>query len=303
MLHRQLVALLGEGGFLYLQLHYAAALFVKLGGHAVHLGTHQRAGLIHKVYGLIRQEPVADIAMGKGCCGDKCVVVYLYAMEYLIPLLEAAQYAYGILDGGLIHHDGLESPGKGGVLFDILAVFVKGGGAYAMELTPCKHGLKQVARIHAALGTACANDIVQLVDKEDYSAFAALHLVEHRLEPLLKLAPELCAGNQRTHVQGEYPALFKVCGHVSADYALGQALRNSSLAHARLAYEHRVVLTLAGEYADNVSHFLITAYYGVQLLLSGKLHQILGILAKGIVCALGAVGGYPCPAANLVKGL
>ena len=56
-----LVAFLVKGGFLYLQLHYVPALLVKLGGHAVHLGAHHRAGLVHKVDSLIRQEPVAYV--------------------------------------------------------------------------------------------------------------------------------------------------------------------------------------------------------------------------------------------------
>ena len=136
-----LVAFLVKGGFLYLQLHYVPALLVKLGGHAVHLGAHHRAGLIHKVDGLIRQEPVAYVPVGKRSGGYQGAVLYLYAVEHLVALLQPSQYAYGVLYRGLIYHYGLEPSGKGGVLFDVLAVLVQRGRAYAVQLAPGKHGL------------------------------------------------------------------------------------------------------------------------------------------------------------------
>ena len=45
--------------------------------------------------------------------------------------------------------------------------------------------------------SAEAEDGVQLVHKEDDLAVRVLHVLEHALEALLELAPELAAGNQR----------------------------------------------------------------------------------------------------------
>ena len=215
VLLRYLVAFLVKGGFLYLQLHYVPALLVKLGGHAVHLGAHHRAGLIHKVDSLIRQEPVAYVPVGERGGGYQGAVLYLYAVEHLVALLQPSQYAYGILHRRLVYHYGLEPSGKGGVLFDVLAVLVQCGRAYAVQFAPCQHRLQQVARVHAALGASGTNYIVQLIDEQYYPALAALYFIKNGLKPFLEFAPELCARNKRTHVKGEYLAILQVCRHIA----------------------------------------------------------------------------------------
>ena len=64
-----------------------------------------------------------------------------HAVEDLVALLQAAEDAYRVLDGRFIHHDGLEAALQGGVLFDVLAVFVQGRRADAVQLAARKHGL------------------------------------------------------------------------------------------------------------------------------------------------------------------
>ena len=204
----QLVALLGQGRFLDLQLHDMPGNVIQLRGHGIHFRADQGAGLVHQVDGLIRQEPVADVPVGQGGGGDQGIILDLYAMKYLIPLLQAPQDGNGILHRRLLHHDRLEPPGQGRILFNILAVFIQGGGADAVELAPGQHGLQQVACIHAAFSTACPDDVVQLIDKQDDLAFAALHFPQYRLEPFLKFPTEFGAGDQGAHVQGEDPTFL-----------------------------------------------------------------------------------------------
>ncbi len=47
----------------------------------------------------------------------------------------------GLLLGGLAHHDRLEPALQRGVLFDVLAVFVHGGGADDLQFAPGQGGL------------------------------------------------------------------------------------------------------------------------------------------------------------------
>jgi len=129
-------------------------------------------------------------------------------VEDLVALLEAAQDGDRVLDGGLVDHDRLEAALQGGVLFDVLGVFVQGRGADAVQLAARQHGLEQVAGIHAALGLARADDGVQLVDEEDDLAVGLLDLVEDGLQALLKLAAELRARDERAHVQREEAAVL-----------------------------------------------------------------------------------------------
>ena len=86
---------------------------------------------------------------------------------------------------------------------------------------------------------------MQLIDEEDDAALALADFFEHGLEPFLKFAAVLGAGDQRAHVKRENGFVFQAFRHVAAHNALRQALGDGRLADARLADEHRVVLGLA----------------------------------------------------------
>jgi len=105
-----------------------------------------------------------------------------------------------------------------------------------------EHRLEQVARVHRPLGLARADDGVQLVDEQDDLPLGRLHLLEHRLEPLLELPAELRPGNERAHVQGDDALVLEPLGHVPADDALSEPLDDGGLADAGLADEHRLFL-------------------------------------------------------------
>ena len=271
---------------------------VHLAGHTVHLGLDHGAGFIHKIDGLIRQEAVGDIAVGKGGSGDQGAVVDLYAVEHLIPFLQAAQNGDGILHGRLIHLHRLEPALQCGVFFNILAVLVQRGRADAVQLAPGQHGLEQVACVHGTVGLTGTHDGVQLINEEDDLALALLHLVQHALQALLELAAVLCTGHQSAHVQAEHDAVLQVLGHIAPDDTLGQTLGDGRLADARLTDEAGVVLRLTGQDADDISNFLVTANDGVQLLLAGQVNEVLTILLQGIVGVLGVVVGHALVAAH-----
>ena len=276
---------------------------VQLGGHGVDLGADHGAGLVDEVDGLVGEEAVGDIAVGQGGGGDDGAVLDLDAVVHLVPLLQAAEDGDGVLHRGLGDHDGLEAPLQGGVLLDILAVLVEGGGADAVQLAPGQHGLEQVARVHGALGLARAHDGVQLVDKEDDAALGLFDLVEDGLQPLLKLAAVLGPGDQGTHVQGEDGLVLQGGGHVPLDDPLGQPLGDGGLAHAGLADEHRVVLALAAQDTDDVADFVVPADDRIQLVGPGPLHQVGAVLLQGVVGLLRVVGGHTLVAPHVGQGL
>ena len=223
-------------------------------------------------------------------------------MEHLIALLEAPEDGHGVLHRGLPHQHGLEAALQRGVLFDILAVLVEGGGADAVELAPGQHGLEEVACIHGALGLARAHDGVELVDEEDDPSLGLPDLAQHRFEPLFKLAAVLGAGHQGTHIQGEDGLVLQGTGHVPFDDPLGQALGDGGLAHAGLADEDRIVLALPAQDADHVSDLVVPTDDGVQLILPGPLHQIGTVFLEGVVGLLRVVGGHPLVAPDGGEG-
>ena len=126
---------------------------------------------------------------------------------------DALDDLHAVLDGGLLHDDGLEAPLQGGVLLDVLAVLVEGGGADDLELPPAQGGLEDVGGVHGALGVPGPHDVVDLVDDQDDVA-QLLDLLDEALHPALKLAPELGARHQGGEVQQIDLLVQQLIGHV-----------------------------------------------------------------------------------------
>ena len=292
------IGLLFQADLLDLQLGDAVGQIIHFAGHAVHLSLDHGAGFIHQVDGLIRQEPIGDIAVGQGGGGDQGVVADLDAVEDLVPLLQTAQDGDGVLNGRFIHLHRLEPAFQRGVLLDILAVLVQRRRTDAVQLAAGQHGFEQVARIHGTVGLACTDDGVQLINEEDDLALALLHLVQNALQALLELAAVLCTGHQSAHVQAKHGAVFQVFGHIAAHDPFGQTLGDGRLTDARLTDQAGVVLRLTGQDADDVADLLIPPDDGVQLLLAGQVYQILTVFLQGIVGVLRVVIGHALVAAH-----
>ena len=99
----------------------------------------------------------------------------------------------------LLHQHSLETPLQSSILFYVLAVFVHGGGADALEGASGKGRLKYVGRIHSPLGAPCPHYSVYLVYEQDH-VLHRLNLFHQVLEPLLELPTELGSGHQRAHI-------------------------------------------------------------------------------------------------------
>ena len=131
---------------------------------------------------------------------------------------------------------------------------------------------------------------------------ASLDLLEDRLEALLELAAELGPGDQRAQVQRDDLLVLEGLGHVAADDALGQALDDGRLAHARLADQHRVVLGPAAEDLDDAADLLVAADHRVQLARAGLVGQVAAVLLQGLVGGLRVLARHALAAAHAGQG-
>ena len=229
---------------------------------------------------------------------DQRVVGDLHAVEHLEPLAQAAQDRDRVLDRGLVDEHRLEPSLQRGVLLDVLAVLVEGGGADHVQLAAGEHRLEHVAGVHRALGGARPDDGVQLVDEQQDAAAGRLDLGEHRLEALLELAPVLRAGDQRSHVEVEDHLVAQPFGDVTAGDALGEALDDGGLADARVADEHRVVLRLAGQDLDDPPDLRVAPDDGVEPARRGVGDQVTAVLVQGLIGAFGRGRGHSLVAAH-----
>ena len=110
-------------------------------GQGLVVQVHVGAGLVDKVDGLVGQIAVGDIPLAHHhrpaahLRGDGHLVIGLVIGG------DALDDLHAVLDGGLLHHHRLEAPLQGGVLFDVLAVFVQSSGTDDLDLPPGQGGL------------------------------------------------------------------------------------------------------------------------------------------------------------------
>jgi hypothetical protein len=83
---------------------------------------------------------------------------------------------------------------------------------------------------------------MQLVDEEEYLAVALFDLLQDGFKALLELAAVLSACDEGAHIEGEDLSVLEAVGDIAADDTLGEALGDSGLADAGLAYKDGVIL-------------------------------------------------------------
>ncbi len=198
---RRFVGLLLQCLALDLELDQPAVEAVHLLRLRVDLHPDPRRGLVDEVDRLVRQLPVADVAVRERRRRDDRGVRDLDLVVDLVALLEPAQDRDRVLDARLVDEHLLEAALERRVLLDVLAVLVERGRADAVQLAARERGLQHVAGVHRALGLAGADHRVQLVDEQNDLAFLLREIVQHGLQPLLELAAELRARDQRAHVE------------------------------------------------------------------------------------------------------
>ena len=215
-------------------------------------------------------------------------------MVVFVFLLDVLEDGEGLLRGSGLDKYLLEAALKGSVFFYILAVFVEGGGADALDFAACKGGLEHVGGIEGAAGAAGADDGVYLVYKyNDVRVF--LQLVEHSLHAFLELAAVFGACHEGGEVERDDPFVVEGARNTALDDAQCQTLGNGAFAHAGFADEDGVVLFAAGEDLGDALQFLLTAYDGVELPFASQTGKVTPEVLQSRGLALG-LGGAACRA-------
>ena len=183
----------------------------------------------------------------------------------------------------LVHHHFLEAALQGLVLFEVLLIFVQGGGAYGAEFPARERRLQYVGCVHGPGSASGSHEGVDFVYEEDNLALALHHFLDYALEPLLELALVLRTGYERTHVQREDLAVLEVLRHLSVHYLDGDAFADGRLAHARLAYQYRIVLGPAGKDLQDPSDLVVPAYDRIEFPFGGRLVEVDRVFAQEFV--------------------
>ena len=256
---------------------------VDLGGHAVDLDAQLGGALVHQVDGLVRQEPIGNVAVRQGGRRHDGGILDAHPVVHLVLLLETPQDRNGILHRGLHRQHRLETPLEGRILFDVFAVFLQGGGPHAAQGAARQGRFEHIGGIHGPLGGPGPHQGVQLVDEKNDLALGVLDFFQHGLEAVFELAPVFGPGDQGPHVEGHQPPVLEGFGHVAFHDAAGQPFDDGGLAHTGLADQHRVVLGPAREHLDDAADLFVAADHRVQLARAGQFGKVTAEFLQSLV--------------------
>ena len=232
-----------------------------------------RAGLVDQVDRLVGQVPVLDVAVGERRGRAQRVVGDLHAMVRLVAVAEAAQDLHGLVDRGLLDAHLLEAALERRVALEVLAVLVERRRADRLQLAAREGRLEDRRCVDRALGGACADEVVELVDEQDDVA-ALGDLLHHLLQALLELTAVLRARDERREVERVDLLVLQQLGHLVGGDPRGEALDDGGLADARLADQHGIVLLAAREDLHHALDLELAADDRVELALGRLLRQV-----------------------------
>ena len=258
------------------------------------LDAQTRAGLVDQVDRLVGELTVRDVAVGEVGRGDDRLIGDRDPVIGLVAIAQTLEDLDGVGDRRFFDDDLLEATLEGGVLLEVLAELVEGGGADGLKLTAGEHRLEDRRRVDRTFGGTRTDEGVDLVDEEDDVA-AGLDLLEDLLEALLEIASVAGPGDEGAEVERVELLVVQGLGHRVGGDRLGEALDDGGLADAGFADEHRVVLGAAAEDLHDPLGLAAAADDRVERLLAGGLGQVAAELveherAGGIAAARAARG-------------
>ena len=200
-------------------------------------------------------------------------------MVCLVAVAQTFEDLDGVLHRGLAHLDRLEPALQSGVLLDVLAVLVEGGGTDGLQFAAGQLGLQDRRRVNRTFGGSRTDQRVQLVDEQDDVA-AGVDLLEHLLEAFLEVTAVAAAGHQRTQIQGVELLVLQRFGDLAVHDGLCEALHDRGLTDAGLTDQHRVVLGAPGQHLHDPLDFLLPADDRVELAFHRRRRQIAAELVE-----------------------
>ena len=191
-----------------------------------------------------------------------------------------AQHQNGFRFVRLVNLHRLETTGQRRIFLDVFFVFRPGGGADGTQLSARQSGLQQVRRIAGPLLAACANQGVDLIDKQNNRRGAGLNLVDQRLQTGFKLALHACASLQHADIQQPQLNILQRLRHVAIGDTQRQPFHHRRFPDPGLTGQQRVVLAATHQDIDHLADLFITPDYRVNLPFAGAGGEILAVLSQ-----------------------
>ena len=253
-----------------------------------------RSRLVDDVDGLVRQEPVGDVAVGEPRCGHDGFIGDLDLVVRLIFRTETLDDVDRFVNGRGLYVDGLEAPLQRAVLS---MCFLNSSRVVAPMhwISPrASAGLSMLDASDGAFGSSGADQRVEFINEED-NVVRLDDLLHDDLETFFELAAVFGPRNERPQVEGHHAAVQDVFRHIGGHDPPCKAFHDGCFADPGLADDHGVVLGPAGKYLKEPVYLGLASDNGIELAALGQLGEVPAEFIEGGGRALlGAhLGGGP----------
>ena len=281
------VAFFGNVHFFHFELNDAAVEFVHLLGFAVQLHFNAAGSFVNQINRFVGQETVGDVAVAQFRGGNNGGVGDVDAVVDFVTFLQTTQDSDGVFHAGFADQYFLEAAFECRVFFDVLAVFVQGGRADAVQFAACQSRFQHIARVHRAVGFARADQSMDFVNENQGVTVVFRQIVQHAFQALFKFAAVFRTGNQCRQVQNQQAFVTQGFRHFSINDALRQAFDDGRFTHARFTDQHGVVFGAALQHLNRAADFVVAADNGVKFAVAGALGQVERVFFQSVALVFG----------------
>ena len=95
----------------------------------------------------------------------------------------------------------LETTFQSAILFDVLAIFIQGGGTNTLYFSSCQCRFQHICSIHRACCRTCTYNRVNFVNKQNHIRIL-LQLIENGTDTLFKLSTVFGSCHDSCHIEG-----------------------------------------------------------------------------------------------------
>src|SRR5574344_247207 len=121
---------------------------------------------------------------------------------------------------------------------------------------------------------------MKLINEQNDLSITLGDIVDHSLQPLLKLTTILRTSDKLSQIKLQKPLVLQRFRHILGDYPFGQSLNYRRLSDTWLSYKNWIVLRLSGKNLHHPPYFLISTYDWVHLSCLGKSSDVLAVFVQ-----------------------
>src|SRR5690606_13749469 len=128
------------------------------------------------------------------------------------------------------------------IFFKIFLILVEGCCTYCAQLSPCEGGLENISSIHCTFSATCADERVNLVDKENDLTIASAHFLYNGFKSLFKFTFVFRTGNEESHIKRINSFGAQIVRHVAIYNPVCNSFSDGGLTHTGFTYQQWVIL-------------------------------------------------------------